>query len=151
MATRALPAVSPVVMHASDGRLVAAGLRTALNIAKKWKITAENVATLLGVSRATYYRLQRAASEEREAPPGRKAELRAQLADPALEERLSLILGIYGDLQSYFARDRTYAHEWVKLPNTNPVFGGHSPMDLMLTGRVVALWTVRQFVEAMLG
>lgn len=133
----------------SDGRLVAAGLRTVANIAKPWDLSARELAVLLGVSRTTYYRLQRTARVERAAPPSEREAVRRQLARPALEERLSLLLGIYADLQRYFACSPESADTWVNRPNTSPVFGGRTAMELMLTGRVEALWTVRRFILAM--
>ncbi len=151
MATMTLPEFTPQILRAPDGRLVAAGIRTFVNIAKAWKLTGTEVAKLLGVSRATYYRLQQTAAKEREATASDKPAWRAQLADPALQERLSLLLGIAGDLQSYYAKDRDYAELWVTLPNSNRVFGGHAPLELMLSGSVVALWTVRRFTQNMLG
>lgn len=151
MATPTLPEFSPRILRPPDGRLVAAGMRTFANIAKAWELTGADAAKLIGVSRATYYRLQNTAATEREATPRRKVALRAQLADPALQERLSLLLGICGDLQSYYSKDRDYGEQWVRLPNSNRVFGGHAPLDLMLSGSVVALWTVRRFTENMLS
>ncbi len=151
MATMTLPEFTPQILRAPDGRLVAAGIRGFINIAKAWKLNAGDVAKLLGVSRATYYRLQQTAVKEREAAASGKPEIRAQLADPALQERLSLLVGIYGDLQSYYAKNRDFGELWVTLPNSNRVFGGHAPIELMLSGSVVALWTVRRFTQNMLG
>lgn len=150
MPTMALPAFSPEILRSPDGRLVAAGLRTFANIAKAMNLSAAEVAKLLGVSRATYYRLKQTAAQEREAPPTQKAAFRDQLADAALQERLSLLLGIHGDLQSYYAKNRDFGEQWVKYPNSNPVFGGHAPLELMLSGSLVALWTVRRFTQTML-
>lgn len=133
-----------------DGRLVAAGLRTFANIANAWDLTAEDVAKLLGVSQANYYRLQQTAVKESEAPPDGKAVVREQLADAALQERLSLLLGIYGDLQSYYAKDRAFGEIWVLQPNTNRVFDGKRPIDVMLSGRLSDLWLLRRFTQAML-
>lgn len=133
-----------------DGRLVAAGLRTFANIAKAWDLTAEDVAKLLGVSGTNYCRLQQTAAKEREAPPDGKAVVREQLADSALQERLSLLLGIYGDLQSYYALNRAYGEKWVLQPNMNRVFGGMRPINVMLSGHLSDLWLVRRFTQAML-
>lgn len=139
------------MLRPPDGRLVAAGLRTFARIAETTGLTAADVATLLGVSRATYYRLQQTAARERQAEAGEKATYRELLADIALQERLSLLLGIYGDLQSYYAKNRAFGEAWVRTPNSNPVFGGHAPIELMLSGSVIALWTVRRVTQGMLG
>lgn len=146
-----LPPFSPAILRPPDGRLVAAGLRTLANIARTTGLTGTDAATLLGVSRATYYRLQQTAAKERQGTPREKATYREQLANAVLQERLSLLLGIYGDLQTYYAKDRAAGDAWVRTPNANPVFGGHAPIELMLSGSVVALWTVRRFTEVMLS
>jgi len=46
--------------------------------------------------------------------------------------RLSLILGIYGDLQSFYQKDRDFAEVWVSLPNSNVKFGGVTPIEHMM-------------------
>ncbi len=140
---------SPWILRPPDGRLVAAGIRTFAKIAKAWELTGADAAKLMGVSRATYYRLRKIAADEREASPSGKVVLRARLADPKLHEHLSLLLGISGDLQSYYAKDRAYGEQWVRQPNSNRVFGGHVPLELMLSGNVAALWTVRRFTQNM--
>ena len=146
-----VPEFSPRILRPPDGRLVAAAIRTFANIAKAWELTGTDAAKLMGVSRATYPRLQTTASREREESPRGTAVLRAGLADAELQARLSLLLGISGDLQSYNAKDREYGERWVRQSDSNRVFGGHTPLELMLSGTVVALWTVRRFTQNMLG
>lgn len=63
----------------SDGRLLAAELRTVISIAEEWEITVADMATLLGMSRATY-RLQRLIKAERGLrPPERQPSARGSL------------------------------------------------------------------------
>lgn len=133
------------------GTLIAAGLRAAVNIGKAWKLSAEEVGVLLGVSRATYFRLKERAEAEATAPAAKAAELRESLVSQPLRERLSLILGIYAGLQIIYSNNRAYGEEWVRRPNTNPVFAGNRPIDTMLSGNVLDLALVRRFVDAMLG
>lgn len=133
------------------GTLIAAGLRTVANIGKAWKLSAAEMGVLLGVSRATYFRLKERAEAEATAPVAKAAQLRESLVSQPLRERLSLILGIYAGLQIIYSNNRAYGEEWVRRPNTNPVFGGKRPIDTMLTGNVLDLALVRRFVDAMLG
>lgn len=153
----------PATFHARDqlratetapfdaGTLVAAGLRAAVNIGKAWKLSAEEMGALLGISRATYFRLKDRAAAEAKAPADKAARLRESLVSQPLRERLSLILGIYSGLQIIYSNNRAYGEEWVRRPNMNPVFGGKRPIDLMLTGNVLDLALVRRHVDAMRG
>jgi len=65
--------------------------------------------------------------------------------------RLSLILGIYGDLQSFYQKDRDFGDAWVCLPNSNAVFGGAAPIEHMMQGDIESLWRVRRHTQAMLS
>jgi len=109
------------------------------------------MATLLGVSRATYYRLKERAEAERTALPEEAARIRESLVSQPLRERLSLLLGIYGGLQIIYANNRAYGEEWVRRPNTSAVFRSRRPIDVMLSGNVLDLALVRQHVDAMRG
>jgi len=133
------------------GTRIAAGLRAVANIGKAWQLSAEEIGTLLGVSRATYFRLKDKAELARTAPKGEGAAIRESLVSQPLRERLSLILGIYGGLQLYYANNRAYGESWVRRPNSNPVFGGRAPIELLLSGNVLDLDRVRRYVDAMRG
>ncbi|MGZ8264832.1 MAG: antitoxin Xre/MbcA/ParS toxin-binding domain-containing protein, partial [Burkholderiales bacterium] len=43
------------------------------------------------------------------------------------------------------------ADEWVKLPNTNAIFGGRTPLEYMIAGGLVAIQTVRKLLDARRG
>lgn len=60
--------------------------------------------------------------------------------------RISYLLGIYAALQILFP-DPLAANSWVMRHNTSPVFGGHRPIDRMLSGRIEDLKAVRRFVD----
>ena len=64
--------------------------------------------------------------------------------------RLSLLLGIYKALHVLYP-DEGFADEWPKLQNTNPIFAGRSPLDLMVHGDVEALYTVRRLLDGRRG
>jgi antitoxin Xre/MbcA/ParS-like protein len=107
-----------------------------VRIAEMWGLSTEQQRTLLGnPSRSTYFKW-------------RKDD------DPLLpadtQERISYILGIFKDLQILIP-DTREADSWVKAPNANPLFGGKSALERMLSGKVADLFIVRQFLDAERG
>ncbi|WP_417831619.1 MbcA/ParS/Xre antitoxin family protein [Terasakiella sp.] len=114
-----------------------AGLRTFFNIADLWKLTGKECMTLLGVTNeSTYYKWK-------------KNPDCCTLARDTLE-RLSYILGIYKALQILLPREDA-ADDWIKKPNNAPLFNGRSALDRMLSGNVVDLFIVRQYLDAQRG
>ncbi len=117
-------------------QLGAAGLRAYPNIARTWGLKEAEAARLLGAPVSTYRRWKQA--------PERAA------LDVNHLERLSLILGIYKDLQILLPL-KDAAESWVQRPNTNPLFGGRPPIERMLGGQVGDLVVVRQHLDAARG
>ena len=64
--------------------------------------------------------------------------------------RISLVLGIYKALQVLYP-DVTLADGWVRLPNTNPIFGGRPALTLMVEGGIDGLLQVRRLLDARRG
>ena len=60
--------------------------------------------------------------------------------------RISYFLGIYKALHILFGND--LADSWVKLPNTNVMFGGQTPLAYMIAGGVGAMRNVRKLLDA---
>ena len=60
--------------------------------------------------------------------------------------RISYLIGIFKDLN--ILHSQTLADEWVRLPNTNRIFGGASPLAYMVKGGVPAIQTVRRLLDA---
>jgi hypothetical protein len=113
-----------------------AGLRAFANIAEAWELSIAEQLKLLGIaSRSTYFKWRR----ERE----------PRLPQDTLE-RLSYLLGIYKSLQILLPEARA-ADEWVRKPNSAPLFGGHSALERMLSGQVADLYVVRQYLDAERG
>lgn len=126
----------PVDRAGAPEDLVNPGLRTVFRIADKWGLDNEQLSVLLGQpSRSTFFRW--------------KARHTAQASQDLLE-RLSYILGIYKSLHTLFSADDV-ADAWVRQPNDNPLFGGKSPLERMLAGKVSDLYVVRQHVDAARG
>ena len=111
-------------------------LRTFFRIAECWGLSVDEQMTLLGLSaRSTFFKWKKSPS--------------VVLSRDTLE-RISYIAGIYKALQILFP-DQKAADEWVKRPNTAPPFGGRSALDRMMSGQVVDLFLVRQYVDAECG
>jgi hypothetical protein len=117
----------------SDAELAAGGLALFFRIAERWGLTNEQARVLLGEpARATFYRWKR----------GEVGEVSRDTL-----ERLSHLIGIYQALNTLFT-DRASADEWVRQPNTAPLFGGRPALERMLAGGVSDLYVVRQYLAA---
>ena len=113
----------------------AAALRTFWRLAEAWELSAAEQATLLGVGRTTLYQWKQ----------GKVGPL-----DRHLLERLSHLFGIYAALQILFPASGR-ADEWIRKPNSAPLFAGHSALERMLAGQVADLYVVRQYLDAQRG
>jgi len=112
-----------------------AALRTFFRLAAAWQLAVPEQTALLGIARATLYQWKQ----------GKVAPL-----DRHLLERLSHLFGIYSALQILFPASGR-ADEWVRKPNSAPLFGGRSALDRMLGGQVADLFVVRQYLDAQRG
>ena len=121
----------------SDDRITPA-LRTVFNILQAWEVKVKHFGVLLGVSQPTVYRWK--------ANPAAAAKANSR----DLEERLSYILGIYKALQILLP-DPQSADSWVKRPNTAAVFGGRTPLERILGGKVADLYEVRRWLDGQRG
>jgi hypothetical protein len=128
----ALPRVAP----AAQGDASGAAFRAFLRIAELWQLTVEDQLVLLGrPARSTYFKW--------------KKEGAAALPHDTLE-RLSYLLGSYKALQVLLP-DPVAADGWVRRANRDPLFGGRSALERMLSGQVADLYVVRQYLDAQLG
>ena len=64
--------------------------------------------------------------------------------------RLSLMLGIYKALQLLYP-EPSLADAWVRLPNTNEIFGGKPPLRLMIDDGIDGLYRVRRLLDGRRG
>lgn len=64
--------------------------------------------------------------------------------------RISLVLGIYKDLHILYA-EPDLADRWVKLPNSNPLFGGGPALSLMVGSGMDGLYQVRRLLDSRRG
>jgi hypothetical protein len=65
-------------------------------------------------------------------------------------ERLSYLFGIYKALQILMPSPES-ADEWVRKPNSAPLFNGQSALGRMLSGHVADLYEVRRYLDAQRG
>lgn len=116
-------------------RLSVSALKAFLNIVDRWSIRDEDARALLGgVSNGPYYRWKRE-------PPG--------LLDTDVLTRISYLVGIFKALNILYGE--RLADEWVRLPNSNRIFAGTTPLNFMIRGGIPALQTVRRLLDARRG
>ncbi len=117
-------------------RMSGPAMRTFFNIVEKWKLAPkEQMAVLGSPSSSTFYKYKS-----------------GDVGTLALDilTRISLVLGIYKDLHILFP-DASVADRWVKLPNSNPMFGGKTPAEFVSQGEMDALYRVRRLLDARRG
>lgn len=123
----------------NPAKTAGAVLRAFFNMARDWKLSAEQAMTVLGFderTRSTYFKWKRDPES-------------ARLTKEKLE-RLSYLLGIYKDLQILLPNAES-ADGWIHRPNTAPLFGGRPALERMLSGNVADLYLVRQYLDAQRG
>jgi hypothetical protein len=103
---------------------------------ERWRVRDEDARQLLGgVSNGPYYDMKKN-------PEGR-------VLDPDKLLRVSYLIGIFKALN--ILHSEPLADEWVRLPNTNRIFGGMTPLAYMMKGGVPAMQTVRRLLDARRG
>ena len=131
----ALPKTSSAHVDLGSPEAAGAALRTFFRLADAWGLSIHEQTVLLGVARTTLYQWKQ----------GKVAPL-----DRHLLERLSHLFGIYSALHILFPV-AARADEWIRKPNTAPLFAGKSALDRMLGGQVADLFVVRQYLDAQRG
>ena len=117
-------------------RLSGPALRTFFNIAADWQLSVAEQRALLGWPAASTYHKYKAGEH-------------GALSYDALT-RLSLVLGIYKSLQVLYP-EPAFADAWVRMPNSNPMFGGRPPLALMIDAGIDGLYRVRRLLDARRG
>jgi Protein of unknown function (DUF2384) len=116
-------------------RLSPAAIKGLLRIAKHWKLRDDDTRALLGgISSGSFYALKNLA---------RKTLNEDQLT------RISLLIGIYKALNILYGQK--LADAWIALPNTNPMFGGDSPLHYVKKGGIPGFLRVRQLLDSRRG
>jgi hypothetical protein len=113
-------------------RLSPSGLKAFFNMMSRWRVRDEDARALLGgVSNGPFYEMKR--------NPDR-------VLDPDRLMRVSYLIGIFKALNILYSEK--LADQWVHLPNTNPIFGGQTPLAFMVKGGLPAIQTVRRLLDA---
>src|SRR5258708_7637983 len=111
-------------------------MRTFFQIADVWGLNNDELRALLGwPPESTFYK--------------HKAGLVGALSFDMLM-RISLVLGIYKDLHILYP-EPDLADRWVRLPNSNPLFGGKPALVLMTDGGMDGLYQVRRLLDGPRG
>jgi hypothetical protein len=113
-------------------RLSAPALKAFFAIMARWKVRDEDARALAGgVSNGPFYEWKR--------NPDR-------VLDTDRLMRISFLIGIFKALQILHGRD--LADRWMQLPNQNPIFGGQTPLAVLIRGGLPAMLTVRRLLDA---
>ncbi len=116
-------------------RLSPSAVEAFLKIAALWDLRDEDARQLLGgISNGAYYELK-------------KTGLR--MLDQDRLTRISLLTGAFKALNILYRKK--LADRWVHLPNTNPMFGGETPLAYIIKGGMPAMLRVRQLLDARRG
>jgi hypothetical protein len=116
-------------------RLSPSAVKAFLKMAMLWELRDEDARQLLGgMSNGAYYELKKAGSRS---------------LDQDRLTRISLLTGIFKALNILYGKK--LADRWVRLPNTNPIFGGEMPLAYMIKGGMPAMLRVRQLLDARRG
>jgi hypothetical protein len=111
-------------------------MRTFLNIAGAWQLSVDEQRALLGwPPPSTYFKYK----------AGQVGVLPFDML-----MRISLVLGIYKDLRILYP-EPDLAHRWIRLPNSNPLFGGRPVIDWIVEGGMDSLYQLRRFLDGRRG
>lgn len=117
-------------------RLSAPAIRTFFNVAEAWNLSVKEQLALLGFpAPSTYHKY--------------KSGQIGTLSFDTLT-RISLVLGIYKGLHILYP-ERSLADNWVRLPNSNPLFGGNPALQVMMDGGIDGLHQVRRLLDGRRG
>jgi antitoxin Xre/MbcA/ParS-like protein len=116
-------------------KLSPVAIKAVYSIAAHWKLRDEDTRGLLGgISNGSFYQLKRSPSKT---------------LDQDKLTRISLLVGIFKALNILYSTK--LADAWIQLPNSNPIFGGKTPLAYMLQGGMPSMMRVRQLLDARRG
>ena len=111
-------------------------MRSFFNVAEHWQLTNQEQRGLLGwPPESTFYKY--------------KAGQAGTLSYDTLM-RISLVLGVYKALRILYP-EPDLADRWVKLPNSNALFGGRPALALMVDDGIDGLYQVRRLLDGRRG
>jgi len=111
-------------------------IRTFFNISNVWQLSNEEQRGLLGwPPESTFYKYK-------------SGETGTLSFDTLM--RISIVLGIYKDLHILYS-EPDLADRWIKLPNSNQLFGGQTALSLMISNGMDGLYQVRRLLDGRRG
>jgi len=126
-------------------KLSRVAIRAFFRLTSHWKLRDEAARGLIGgISNGSFYQLKRGTTKTSNAKT-----LDVKTLDQDKLTRISLLVGIFKALNILYGTK--LADAWVQLPNTNPIFGGETPLAYMLKGGVPSMLRVRQLLDARRG
>ncbi|HEY4548524.1 MAG TPA: MbcA/ParS/Xre antitoxin family protein [Pedomonas sp.] len=123
------------VPHGHSPETKAVALKAFGNVVAAWGLPLSEAAALADMSDSTWKRAKK---------PGYTGDL---THDQML--RLSAVIGIYKALKLYFSDP--LADQWIRMPNSGPLFSGARPIDTMIEGGLPQFLTVRSYLDALRG
>ncbi|MFY9648190.1 MAG: antitoxin Xre-like helix-turn-helix domain-containing protein [Terriglobales bacterium] len=121
--------------RAVQEKLSPVAIRAFFRISSHWKLRDEDARGLIGgISNGSFYQLKRTP---------------ARTLDQDKLTRVSLLVGIFKALNILYSTK--LADAWIQLPNSNPIFGGQTPLGYMLKGGLPSMLRVRQLLDARRG
>jgi hypothetical protein len=117
-------------------RLSPAAVKGFLSIVEKWGLRDPDARQLLGgISSGSYYAW--------------KKDSKGRVLDQDTLTRISLLIGIFKALNILYSHK--LADAWITLPNSNPMFGGLTPLAYIIQRGQPGMVHVRQLLDARRG
>jgi hypothetical protein len=114
-------------------RLSGPAIRSFFQIGEAWKLTVEEERALLGwPATSTLYKYK-------------QNDIGTLSYDSLI--RISLVLGIYKALHTLYP-EKELADRWIKLPNSNSLFGGQPAIDFLRKAGIDGLCQVRRLLDS---
>lgn len=135
-ASPATPAETDRTDPAVRRRLSAPALRTFFQIGRAWGLSAAEERALLGWPPASTYHKYKAGD--------------AGVLSFDTLTRISLVLGIFKALQLLYI-DSPFADRWMRMPNTNALLGGATPLAFVADNGLDGLFQIRRLLDARRG
>jgi hypothetical protein len=107
-------------------------IRGFFNIAREWALSESQTRGLLGGIAASTLHAWKSSPDKR-------------ALDQDTLTRISLVVGIYKGLHTYFGDPGDY---WITHPNESPLFGGAVPIDFMVNAGLIGMYEVRKMLDA---
>ena len=131
----ARPGVQTFADEKDRARLSEVAVKAFLNLARAWDLSNAEAAALIGVSPSSLDRMKRGARP---------------IAQPGPDDpRLGAGRHLQGPASS--VRRRRPPTQWVRRPNSGPLFERRTPIEAMIEGGIPAMLDVRRYVDAVRG